>query len=345
MGRVKPRGLEAAAPNLTGYTPDLTTGSRVLRTDSETFVLRAALAFKREQVPLEIINASEPNECSDQESPLRKISLQLPASLTARLDAEACRLSCSVESLVTKAIAGFLETPLHSLFQVSTSRSLVAGQYAGAVTCAKLLEHGNFGLGTFSNLAGEMVILDGQVFRVEGSGRITEARPSDEAPFATVTRFDPGTDTTIEETSSYETLKTQLDRLRRSDNLFYAIRIDGTFSLVRTRAVSPPRPGATLLEAAKEQHEFKFHDTMGTLVGLYSPAFSAAISVPGYHMHYLSQDRTQGGHLLDVHAEKARVQVQELEDFHLALPENEGFLGANLTRDTSGDLNRAESSH
>jgi acetolactate decarboxylase len=180
------------------------------------------------------------------------------------LEAQARKDGGSVESLIIKAVAHFLETPLHTFFQVSTSRSLVAGQYAGAITCAKLLEHGDFGLGTFAGLAGEMVIVDGQAFRVDGSGRISQARPSDEVPFATVTRLNPSVNGTLEAIHSYDNLKGQLDRFRRTDNLFYAIRIDGRFSSVKTRAVSPPKPGATLLEAAQEQHEFEFRDSEGT---------------------------------------------------------------------------------
>ena len=276
---------------------------------------------------------------------MKQISLYLPPSLLGKLEAQARKDGGSVESLIIKAVAHFLETPLHTFFQVSTSRSLVAGQYAGAITCAKLLEHGDFGLGTFAGLAGEMVIVDGQAFRVDGSGRISQARPSDEVPFATVTRLNPSVNGTLEAIHSYDNLKGQLDRFRRTDNLFYAIRIDGRFSSVKTRAVSPPKPGATLLEAAQEQHEFEFRDSEGTLVGIYSPAFSSAISVPGYHIHYLSRDRTQGGHLLEIQVRNARVQVQELDEFHLALPENEGFLRADLSRDTSVDLSRAESNH
>jgi acetolactate decarboxylase len=279
------------------------------------------------------------------ERALKHISLELPASLTTKLEMQARKDGSSVENLIVKAVAQFLETPLHTFFQVSTSRSLVAGQYTGAITCAKLLEHGDFGLGTFAGLAGEMVIVDGRAYRVEGSGRISQAEPSDEAPFATVTRLDPNLNETLEASDSFDNLKAQLDRFRRTDNLFYAIRIDGTFSFVKTRAVSAPKPGATLLEAAKEQHEFEFRDSEGTLVGIYSPAFSSAISVPGYHIHYLSRDRTQGGHLLEIRVKSARVQVQELEEFHLALPENEGFLKADLSRDTSSDLSQAESSH
>ena len=271
------------------------------------------------------------------------LNLDLPASLLRELNERSSQGGGSIGSLVTQAVADYLDKPLHTLFQVSTSRSLVAGKYGGVITCEKLLEHGDFGLGTFAGLNGEMIVVDGHIFRIEGSGRISEASPQDEAPFATVTRFDPTVDQTMEATDSLDDLKAHLDTFRRSDNLFYAFRIDGPFRHVRTRAVCPPKPGATLLDAAKAQHEFEFTGSRGTLVGIYSPSFSGAVSVPGYHMHYLSDDRTEGGHLLQIKTGQVRLRVQELEDFHVALPENEEFLKADLNRDTSTDLNKAES--
>ena len=271
------------------------------------------------------------------------LTLSLPASLLRELHARASAGGRSVNNLVAEAVAAFLDKPLHTLFQVSTSRSLVAGKYGGVITCETLLEHGDFGLGTFAGLNGEMIVVDGHVFRIESSGRISEAGPADEAPFATVTRFEPTVDETMEATASFDDLKRHLDRFRRSDNLFYAFRIDGPFRHVKTRAVCAPEAGATLLDAAKAQHEFEFADSRGTLIGIYSPAFSGAVSVPGYHIHYLSDDRTEGGHLLQIATGQVRLRVQELEDFHIALPETEEFLKADLSRDTSNDLDQVES--
>ncbi len=276
---------------------------------------------------------------------MANVTLSLPQSLIKGLNARSRNGGGAIDSLVAAAIAAYLDRPLHTLFQVSTSRSLVAGKYAGAITCEKLLEHGDFGLGTFAGLHGEMIIVDGHIFRIEGSGAIFEALPTDEAPFATVTRFDPAVDVTLPAMASFDDLKTHLDTFRRTDNLFYAIRLDGVFKTIRTRAVCAPAPGATLLDAAKTQHEFEFTDCKGTLIGIYSPIFSGAISVPGYHIHYLSDDRTQGGHLLELKTGQVRLRVQELEDFHIALPENEEFLKADLSRDTSNDLDKAESGH
>jgi acetolactate decarboxylase len=87
---------------------------------------------------------------------------------------------------------------------------------------------------------------------------------------------------------------------------------------------------------------FNFNDVDGTLVGIWAPQFSSAINVAGYHFHFLSADRTKGGHLLDCSGSNLRVRVERLNDFHLSLPESEEFLRADLLEDTSKELAYAE---
>ena len=213
---------------------------------------------------------------------------------------------------------------------MSTSGALVAGVYAGAVSVQGLLEHGDFGLGTFANLDGEMVVLEGHVYQVQGTGRVSEAPPTARAPFAVVTKFAPDVELEIEPIRNLSELQRRCDSLRTSGNIFYAVRLDGRFSRVRTRAVSPPAESTRLVDAAKAQSEFSFTDVSGTLVGLWSPGFSSAFSVAGYHFHFLSEDRKGGGHLLECASGPGplRLRMEALTDFHLALPETESFLKA-----------------
>lgn len=272
------------------------------------------------------------------------LTCDVPASLMDELNRRTGSGRGDASRLVNEALASYLGMPVHTLFQVSTSGALVEGVYTEAVTCAKILEHGDFGLGTFTGLDGEMVVLEGRIYRVQGTGKVSRASSDAGAPFAVVTRFTPAIDIRIDSVGSFEALIRACDTQRRSDNLFYAFRIDGRFTDVRTRAVSPPEDHGRLLDAAKAQKEFDFQNASGTLVGIYSPAFSGAFSVPGYHFHFLSDDRTEGGHLLDVSAGPLRLRIEELSEFHLALPETEAFLRADLSRDASEDLRRAESS-
>jgi len=126
------------------------------------------------------------------------LSLPIPASLKTALDDEATRSGESAASVVTQALARYLEKPIHTVFQISTSGALVAGVYQREVNVRTILAHGDFGLGTFADLDGEMVVLDGRVYQVQGSGRVSEAGPDAGAPFAIVTWFRPDTDASVE---------------------------------------------------------------------------------------------------------------------------------------------------
>lgn len=273
------------------------------------------------------------------------VSVDIPASLHAKLIETARRDGADLSSVVSVALAQYLDTSYHTLFQVSTSGALVAGVFDGVLSVGSILEHGDFGLGTFADLDGEMVIVDAKAYQVHGDGRVEVATADARAPFAVVTRLRPTLDKVIEGFRDVRGLEAHCDALRSSGNIFYAFRLDGHFSQLRARAVSPPRPGGRLVDAAKEQNEFRFSDIDGTLVGLWSPGFSSAFSIPGYHFHFLSDDRKHGGHLLDCDASRLRLRMEALTDFHLGLPESKSFLAADLSKNTAGELAYAEQSH
>jgi len=125
---------------------------------------------------------------------MANLDTAIPASLKAALDTEVARTKRTLSSIVTAALSQYLDMQLHTVFQVSTSGALVAGIYDREVDVQAILEHGNFGLGTFANLDGEMVVVDGHVYQVRGSGQVSEASADAGAPFAVVTWFKPEID-------------------------------------------------------------------------------------------------------------------------------------------------------
>jgi acetolactate decarboxylase len=171
------------------------------------------------------------------------LTVEIPTSLEIALHEEIARVGGDQSTVVTAALAGHLGTPVHTLFQVSTSGALVAGVYSRAVSVRTILDHGDFGLGTFADLDGEMVVVGGRVYQVQGSGRVSEAPPDAGAPFAVVTRFAPQIDVEAGPVANLAALQSQCDSFRTSGNIFYAFRLDGRFSYMRTRAVSPPEKG------------------------------------------------------------------------------------------------------
>ncbi len=269
----------------------------------------------------------------------------IPRALEASLAERAKRTGLPVGHLVQTALAQYLGTSFHTLFQVSTSGSLVAGVFEGAVSVEELLRHGDFGLGTLAGLDGEMVVLDGTAYQAKGDGSVHALPGEAKAPFAVVTAFASESSRQIGSVSSFQELGAACDPVRQSQNLFYALRVDGRFEHVHTRAVNPAPPGTTLKEAALSQPEFHFENVDGTLVGIWSPSFSGAFSVPGYHFHFLSDDRTKSGHLLGCQAARLQLRSEALDNFHLSLPESAAYLQANLSRDPTAALSAAEQAH
>jgi acetolactate decarboxylase len=157
-----------------------------------------------------------------------------------------------------------------------------------------------------------------------------------------VTRFAPETEVLLAECPDLNRLTGEFDGLRHSDNVFFALRVDGHFDYVHTRAMCRTQEGVPLVQAAAVQPEFEFHDVLGTLVGFWTPEYARTLNVPGYHLHFLSEDHTKGGHLLQCRGANLRLQLQREADLALALPETEDFLTADLRRDPAKDLARAE---
>lgn len=223
----------------------------------------------------------------------------------------------------------------HSVFQTSTMAALLAGVYDGDVTVAELLEHGDFGLGTFNALDGEMVILDGVCHHLRADGSAERARGTDLTPFAVVTRFRPQVTFAIEKTTTRAELGDLIRRHLSSPNLVHAVKVSGHFSQVHTRTVAAQQqPYPPLTEATKGQAETTFADISGTLAGFLTPDYEQGISVAGYHLHFLAGDQTRGGHSLDFTLERGTVAVDTENDLHLSLPRSGAFLGAALSADS-----------
>src|SRR5580658_2665373 len=132
----------------------------------------------------------------------------------------------SCDHVVSTALSQCLGKPLHTLFQVSTSAALVEGLYQGAVKVARILSHGDFGLGTFIDLDGEMVVLDGICYQVSSDGKVSSVEGDRLIPYAIVTRFAPDFSERHPGLNSLSDLVAACDELRDSANVFYGFRID-----------------------------------------------------------------------------------------------------------------------
>jgi acetolactate decarboxylase len=271
-----------------------------------------------------------------------QLGSRISDSLWQALQREVERTGHSLSHVVQRALSESLGIEHHSLFQVSTTGAVVKGIFQGCNTVGDLKEHGDFGLGTFEGLDGELVMLDGRCYQAITDGVIGEARDSWRVPFATVTRFSTDQSATVGAIDEIGTLYKQLDNLRPSENIFVGLRIDGLFKHIDMRAACKAAPGEDLISATSHQSEYSLKNIRGTLVGFWTPTFAKAINVAGYHVHFISDDRKFGGHVLGVKAAQLSVAMHFETDFHVAIPETQAFLKADLQDDPSAAIEVAE---
>jgi acetolactate decarboxylase len=218
----------------------------------------------------------------------------------------------------------FAETQTH----FGLYRDLAAGSYQGIVAVSNLLTYGNHGLGTFTGLDGEMIVTKDVVYRADQLGRAAPADDTQGVPFAVVTWFQP--DRVFDVGPMDKTLFERSLLLRRAQGRVpVAIRVHGQFTRLEVRSVGGTQPeGRPLTEAlAASARPFTLTNAAGVLVGFYHPDGLEGIHPPGYHLHFLSEEGTRGGHVLDFTIAAARIELD-------ATPHLQVFLNTNLPPET-----------
>jgi acetolactate decarboxylase len=208
------------------------------------------------------------------------------------------------------------------IFQVSTINALLNGAYRGSLSFSTLQQHGNFGIGTLDGLDGEMIGIDGRFYQIKADGVAYPVLDTMTTPFAVVTSFEPDKIVFVQGGMSYERLMNYLDGLLPDKDIFYAIKIEGTFPYIKARSVPKQNePYPPLAEAVKGQTIFEFRNVKGTICGFRCPdSVKGGINVPGYHFHFITADNKAGGHLLACQLEEATIAIDFTPRFYMVLP-------------------------
>jgi len=230
-----------------------------------------------------------------------------------------------------------------SLFQYATINGLLKGLYDGNMSFAELSTHGDLGLGTFNHLDGEMVALDGNFYQVKMDGTAYPVEPSCKTPFAVVTWFDINQHAVLPAGLNYQELQKELDKLITNHNHFYAFRIPVRLRSLTVRSVPAQKPPYhPLSEVVKEEAIFPYENVKGTLVGFYTPDYMKGLNVPGYHFHFLNSDRTRGGHVLALITESGTIEIDEVNEITMLLPDSRAFADTELAGDQKKALEKVE---
>jgi acetolactate decarboxylase len=211
----------------------------------------------------------------------------------------------------------------HVAFQAGTLNALMEGHFDGDATLSELLRHGDHGIGTIHRLAGEMVIVDGEASVVDADGVVTQVPADTRIPFAVVCRFSPLARTEIDGPVPLSSLLDVAGGLLDPSPNILAMRVDGDFTDLHLRSVhAQTTPYPPLTEVTKHQTEWHLPAARGTVVGFRFPDRVAGIEVPGHHLHFLSDDRTHGGHVLDLTMRTGQVVVDGGDELHVELPDD-----------------------
>ncbi|WPL15949.1 Alpha-acetolactate decarboxylase [Thiorhodovibrio winogradskyi] len=241
------------------------------------------------------------------------------------------------------ATASVAQSDRDTLFQVSTIDALLAGVYQPLATLDEVLTHGDFGLGTFAGLDGELILVAGDIYQAAADGTVRKMPGTAATPFISLTWFDADEQLQPPPGLDYAAFKTWLEAELPSPNLTYAVRVDGQFASIHYRSVPAQEPPyRPLKEVAKEQTYFKREKIAGTLIGFWCPSYVKGLNVPGFHLHFLSDDRASAGHLLDFSLTKGKVTLDPTTGWTLELPMDKAFLRANLGTDRAEALHAVE---
>ena len=235
----------------------------------------------------------------------------------------------------------------NTMYQVSTLQALILGYSRTVINVDELIQHGDTGLGTFEDVNGEMIVMDGHCYRADQFGNVTEVDPSTGIPFAAVARLYGNQQFQLNDMPNFASIQTELTRKIEEVfglNSMHIVRIDGEFGKIDARSEGPYRSHHIRLKEIlfHTQQSFLFENIRGSLVGVYFPDYMDGINMPGWHLHFLSEDRTKGGHVFDASIIKGAARVDKITSIHINLPKEASFDTYSLKEDLESEIKSVE---
>lgn len=218
-----------------------------------------------------------------------------------------------------------------TIYQFSTITSLAAGNFDGVLDFHTLLKQGDFGLGTFDHLDGELIVLEGIAYQLKTDGKVNLVNLDMTTPFASMAFFEQHKKIVISQQDNYEAIQKIILENLPSSNLFYGIKINGSFLEMKTRTVShQEKPYPTLLKATAQQAVVESKNVTGDIAGFWTPAFANTLGVNGFHSHFISAKKDIGGHIFDFILEAGVIEISYFSKINLELPTTDEYLTKEL---------------
>ncbi|HET7229845.1 MAG TPA: acetolactate decarboxylase [Longimicrobium sp.] len=237
-----------------------------------------------------------------------------------------------------------------TLWQLTPVAPFWNGVYDSAATVGELRRHGDLGVGMFARVNGELVVVDGEFYQADSTGTIIPTTDTQPVLFAVLTRWRGGTPLTVDpglqycvqcgsgtppagDTTFQTTLNRELAEAFHTRNWLYSLRLTGTFTNLVTRSFAEQTPPYQCwTDVVKGQKIHTDSVATGTMVGFLEPIFVGSISIIGYHLHFISEDRTRGGHVLSFTTGAVRLEAAPLMNIQIPVPGTPAYMSADLSR-------------
>ena len=235
----------------------------------------------------------------------------------------------------------------NKMYQVSTLQALALGYSKAVIKAGELLKEGDTGLGTFEDVNGEMIVMDGHCFRADQDGNVALVPLETGVPFAAVAKHYGEQQFPLMNMPDITSVRAELTRKieeRYGLNSMHIVRIDGVFEKVDARSEAPYRAHHITLKEilGQNQKAFLFENIRGSLVGVYFPDYMDGINMPGWHLHFLSEDRSKGGHVFDVSIREGTAKVDKITCIEINLPKEPAFDTYSLKQNLQDEIKSVE---
>lgn len=235
----------------------------------------------------------------------------------------------------------------NKMYQVSTLQALAMGYMRPVVTISELMSHGNTGLGTFTDVNGEMIVVDGHCYQADVHGNVMEPELSTGVSFSSVSFLHGDRHLDLIGPLDVEGLKSHLTVLVEEGfglNSMHMVRIDGSFAEVHARSEVPYHTQHKSLKdiLAQTQKDFLFQNIYGTLICVYFPDYMDGINAPGWHLHFVSEDRSRGGHVFRIMLREGKAVIDKIQQIEIQLPTDPAFDTYSLKEASNDDIKQVE---
>ncbi len=233
------------------------------------------------------------------------------------------------------------------LFQYNTLGALMAGLYGGSLTIGELLEHGDLGIGTLDSIDGELIVLDGKAYQAKGSDgqpEVVEVSNDVKVPYAAVVPHQAEVIFRQRFEMTDKELENRIESYYDGVNLFRSIKIKGHFAEMHVRMIPKSAPDTKFADVATHQPEYTCENVSGTIVGIWTPEMFHGVSVAGYHLHFISDDHTFGGHVIDFIISEGIIEVGPVDQLDQRFPvQDRQYLFAKFNMDElKEDIEKSE---